>query len=499
LELKKGKKGSGSRNIRTKNIRALGILKVLALIILALLTLLTLLAVQTFVVAAAEEQDLRAALLNLSNAKEEMLNAGLGVARISDLISEGFMYLSYADYNKTREIISAAHNVRDLAFKTQKELALVKQLFLDAQQSNITMMSAGADGSTGTRIDLGLNYSQREFEKENYEEALQALGVAKKIILESITSKYATLKDSLSALEKKTEEFGLSKYRLTNLQGLLPEALATGKIDELEIIEKEIGQLSKGVSDYEETKLSIPALESRQLSAQVIEDGLEEARAYLNVADYNSALNKLETLKEMISTALKLDEEAAEFEKTLNDEKAKYATGFSFSETEALLAKARYELSVGNYAEAEQQLGKARKSLESRKAEFLVKNASRKSPLFSLKEFISKNWPYISAVLFIAIILILLSHKAIAYSLRKKKLASLEKELRVSEKQVQELQRSYFIHKKMSRESYDDAYDVLQDKITSLKERISLLHKKISKMDASAKRSKKVKKPEGTP
>jgi tetratricopeptide (TPR) repeat protein len=197
------------------------------------------------------------------------------------------------------------------------------------------------------------------------------------------------------------------------------------------------------------------------------------------VADYDSAISLLKELKEFTNNTIRLEQETDGFQAGLNNEKSKYRT--SFQDAQSLLEKAKYELVLGNYEEAENLFTKAKTSFESEKASLLVESASKKTPGLSLAEFIKKNGPYMISVLVIILMVIALSRKALAYWLRKKKMLRLEKELRVTERMMQELQRKYFVHKKMPRENYDEACDVLQEKIILLKERISLLNRKIKK------------------
>jgi hypothetical protein len=430
----------------------------------------------------ADGQELRSGLLNLSTVKEEMQAAGIGVARVNDLITEGFIYLNNQDYNNTRAVISRAYALKDIAFRAKDELAAANALYQDSKKWNVSLI-----GSTGTQVEFELNYSQKEFEKENYEEALRTLVRTKGTILSSINYRYGYLNESILTLDKKISKLGLSQYRITTLKGTISEALAKGSINELEIIKKEAEDLNQSLIYYDEIWQAIPSLESKNLTTQVIKDGLAEAASHLGVADYKAALGELESLKKMIEAALRLEAETNAFEITLGQGKTSYH--ISFGEPEALLEKSKYALTVGNYAEAEQQLKKAKEAFDSTKAQFLVESAAKQSPIFSTKAFVEKNWLHSIIILAIIILAILLTKKAWSNWIRRKHLARAEKELKVSEKMVRELQKDYFIHKKTGKESYDQAYDAVQGRIMALKERISLLNKKIS--TTNAKRIKK--------
>ena len=425
---------------------------------------------------AAEEQELKSELLDLMGIKQEMLSAGIGIARVSDLINEGYMYLNNQNYNKTREIISSVYKTRDAAFGAKNQLSQVNSLYSSISKSNISLFK-----TTPSFIEWEINYSQREYEKENFEESLATSDEIKKTLLDSINNRYAYLNASLSAFEDKISMFELSKYRVATLKGLLAEALLTGKISELEMIEEEAGKLNISLAYYEEIELTIPALESKNLSTQRIRDDLSDIKASLNIADYKSAISKLENLKKLISYALGLKDAEVEFKKTLEDEKARIQ--IDWSATEKLSEKAGYELAIGNYEEAESQLTRARQSFESTKASFLIESAAKKTPLFSLKAFVAKNWPYLIAIIIIVLVILQLTRKAYSYEIRRRHLARLEKEIGLNEKTVEELQKNYFVHKKMSRESYDEAYESLQEKIISLKEKASMLNKNINKTD----------------
>ena len=50
-----------------------------------------------------EEQELRSELLKLSDVKEEMNNAGMGVTRVNDLITEGFLQFNNNNFNKNHQ------------------------------------------------------------------------------------------------------------------------------------------------------------------------------------------------------------------------------------------------------------------------------------------------------------------------------------------------------------------------------------------------------------
>ncbi len=425
---------------------------------------------------AKGEQELKSELLKLNDVKEEISAAGMSVSRVSDLITEGFLYFNNYDYNNTRRIISSVYELRSLAFETQKELAAVNQLYLDVVAKNISLADTG---SSSAKLELDLEYAEKEFAKENYEEAWNKLAATKKTLLISIDNTYGYLNNSLATLEEKITSLEMSKARITTLRTLLSEALEKGMLGELELIKQEAEALNQSLEYYEEIKLIIPALESMNLSSQRIRDELRAAELELNLADYNSGLSRLESLKKLTENALRLEEEINGFEKTLNDEGAKYSA--DFKEAEALLEKAKYALAAGNYEEAAQRLTSAKSVFETTKAELLVRKAGLKSQGASLKDFVSRNWTYILLVIFVILIVLKLTHKAWAYELRRKRLGWFEKELRASEKIVQELQRKYFVHRKMSRESYDKYYEELQEKILGLKEKTSLLNKKIKK------------------
>ncbi|MBW2990733.1 hypothetical protein KY348_03445 [Candidatus Woesearchaeota archaeon] len=423
---------------------------------------------------AKEEQELRSELLKLNNVKEEMTNSDTDVSRVDDLITEGFLYFNNKDYNKTKEVISSIYKLRNDALNAQSELSVVNQLYLDVKERNITLVNA-----TSIKIEWDLDYAKREFDKENYEGALKRLAKIKKALLYSINNEYNYLNASLLALEEKINSLKLSKSRITTLKSLLSEALGTGGLRELEIIKQEAGVLNKSLVYYKEIKLAIPILKGKNLSAQRINDGLNAAKLDLDFADYESAFNKLESLKALTEKGIFLEDEISELEKNLADEKAKQR--IDITEAESFLKEAQYELTVGNYETAEQKLLNARDSYESLKAELLIKKAGLKSFGFSLKEFIKRNWPYVLLIIFIILVVLKFTSHIWVLGIQRKRLARLKKELNINENMVQELQRNYFVHKKMSRENYDKSYESLQEKTVNLKEKISLFNKKVKK------------------
>jgi len=426
--------------------------------------------------SAEEEQGLklRAELLNLSSVKEEMISAGMGVSRVDDLITEGFLYFNNKNYDKTREIIASVYELRRTAFNAQNELGLVNQLYLSVVEENISLGDISK-----TKLEWELEQSQREFNKENYEGSLEILARIKKALLESISNKYNYLNNSLSGLEERTTLLELSKARIITLKTLLSEALRTGKLGELEILEQEVKSLNKSLAYYEEVRLAIPNLEDRNLSTQRIRDGLRSAELDLNFAEYESGLNKLESLEKLIQDALRLEKEITELEGTITNEQA--GLGVSFEEAKNILKQAKHELVIGDYESAEQKLISARTSYESSKAEVLVKKVGLKSFGISLREFVKENRSYILLVILIISLVLKLTSGLWVKSIRRRKITRLEKELRISKRMVQDLQKDYFVHRKMSRESYDEAYEALQERIMRLKERLSLLNKKVNK------------------
>ncbi|KYK27358.1 hypothetical protein AYK26_03810 [Euryarchaeota archaeon SM23-78] len=451
-------------------MKAIYILKILLKILLTLILLN--LAVNLSI--AKEEQELRTELLKLSQVKEEMIAAGMGTTRIDDLITEGFIHFNNKNYEKTKEIVSSVYELRDAAFNIKEELKFVNQLYLDIRERNISL----GDMSI-TKLEWDLGYVEREMEKENYEESLEILARVKKEFLDIIWKEYDYLNESVSVIEEKIGLLGLSKARITTLKSLLSEALETGKLKELEIIKQETMDLNKGLAYYEEIKPFIPVLESKNLSAQRIKDELTAAELELNFADYESSLSRLESLRTLAEKAILLDEEINELEKKIVDEKVKQGSNSYLKEAEIILKEAKHELIVGNYEGAEQKLVSARTNFESLKAEFLVERAGATSFGINLKEFVRKNWLYIVLVILVILLGLKLTSGAWSYGLGKKRIARLEKELKVNENMIQNLQKDYFVHKKMARESYDEAYESLQEKIMKIKDRLSQLNKKV--------------------
>lgn len=441
-------------------------------------------------VGEGEGQELRASLLGLMSLKEEMLSEGIGVERISDLISEGYIYFNSQNYNKTRETILLGHKTRDAAFSAKERLKAAREMHAEANKKNISLLSAlSTSPSSISTIEWEINYSLEEFGKENFEEALATADGIIKTILGSISARYSYLNNSIDELNARAGLLGISQYRITSLKELLAQALEAGKLEELDMIEKEITSINTSISSYEEVKLSVQELESRNLSAQRITDGLAEAKAKISIADYASSIDQLEILKSMIRKALKLKDDENLLSESLSEAKASMQA--EWSETGQLLQKAAHELRAGNYEEAETHLEMARQSFENTKANFFIESAAKKNPLFSMKGFVAKNWAYIAAAIVILALVLKLTHNEWSRRLMKKRLESLEKELKVSEKMIQELQRNYFVHRKMSRENYDEVYGAMQDRIISMKEKISLLRKKSEKKGEGSKKKGK--------
>jgi len=424
-----------------------------------------------------EEQELRSELLKLSDVKEEMNNAGMGVTRVNDLITEGFLQFNNNNFNKTKEIIDSIYNIRDAAFNAQHELADVNQAYLYFKERNISLISTIS--TTSTKLELDLDYAQREYEKENYEGALQTLAKVMEVLLSSINIEYGYLNDTLTHIEEKTISLDLSKSIVVMLKSLLSEALETGKLQGIEIIEQDIMDLNKSLAYYQEIKALNPAFEAKNLSTQRIDDELESIEIdNLIQGDYETALFRLQNIKELGEKALELSDEINELEERIAKEKEKQA---DLKQAKTLLKEAEHELMVGNYELAMSKLASAMIIYESTKAGFLVKKASSQSFGMSIKEFIEKNWSYILIVFLIILVVFITSRKALIYGLRRKKIAKLNKELVANENMVKKLQKDYFKHKKMGRDSYDESYDRLQERIMKIKDRLSQLNKKVNK------------------
>ena len=75
----------------------------------------------------------------------------------------------------------------------------------------------------------------------------------------------------------------------------------------------------------------------------------------------------------------------------------------------------------------------------------------------------------------------ILTKKTWMFALRKKLLRNHNKELDVNRKMVDDLQRKYYIKRTISRETYDESFELLSGNIMELDDKISLLNKKIKK------------------
>lgn len=423
---------------------------------------------------ASEEQELKSELLKLTNVKGEMINAGIGVARVDDLITEGFFHFNNNNFDKTKEIINSVHELRDVAFEAKKELSTVKQIHLDIKERNISLINI-----TTTKIEWELEYAQREFDKENFEGALETLERTKKTLIPSINNEYGYLSEAILLIEEKIGLLGLGNSIVASLKDLLSESLETGKLEKLDIIKDEIADLNKSITYYDEISRTSIILEEKNLTVKRIEDGLKVSELDLSFGDYGDALSKLESLHKSVNNAIILEEDIRELENTVKEEKTRLKN--NFTEAETFLNKAKQELFLGNYEGAEQHLGSAKSAFEDIKAGILVGRVGSKSFGINLVTFIRNYWAYILLVIVIILVILKFTQSSWVYWLRKKRIAKLERESKINEEMIKKLQKDYFVHKKMARESYEESYDALQDKILKAKDRLSQLNKKVYK------------------
>ena len=118
---------------------------------------------------------------------------------------------------------------------------------------------------------------------------------------------------------------------------------------------------------------------------------------------------------------------------------------------------------------------------ENLKADSLVKTVGARKEQLSFQEFIKKNLGLIVIILIVGILAMILTKKTWMFALRKKLLRNHNKELDVNRKMVDDLQRKYYIKRTISRETYDESFELLSGNIMELDDKISLLNKKIKK------------------
>ena len=419
-----------------------------------------------------EKQEVRSELLGLSSVKQEMAEAGMGTSRAEDLIAEGFVHLNNNNLNMTQQVIFSVYDLRDTAFKAQSEISFVEQLYHKVRPSNISL------GEVEKKVvEWNLNKSQEEFDKENYEGALEKTGKAREMLVGVIAEDYAGLNNTLLSVQKKIQELELGNTRIKALGRLLAKALSEGSLDELEMLEQETEKLNKSITLYADVKSKLPVLKSSNLSVQRIEDGLRTAEMSLEFADYETTLDKLESLKTLSHKALELKQGIAELENTVAQEEARLGTT-QLEETRSLLGEGREELVLGNYEGAETKLESAETSFESVKAEYLIKRAGSDSAGMRIKDFINEYWAYILLLIMVILLVLKFSWPVTERWIKNKRRAQLRKELETSEDMVKELQKKYFVQKKIGKDSYDQAYERMQEKIMKLKDKLSETEKK---------------------
>ncbi|MFH1770576.1 MAG: hypothetical protein ABH828_03390 [archaeon] len=432
---------------------------VLGLIIVSLLGSLSM---------AAEYDELEGDILKLETIKNDMMDAGINVLRMNDLITEARLYLESRSYDDVRRIISEAYSLKDQAYETKQLKESINGLYLDVKSRNLSLMDV-----TNSKVEWDLVYANREFENENYEESQNILTTIEKILLKTINSNYGHLSDSLIIAEEKATSLEIETSRIRTLQTLASDALKVGKIGQLEIIREEINNLNEVFLHYEKIKDDLINLKTKDFSIQRINDGLSAVEMDISFGEYDSALEKLKILQSLVDEAFRIDAEIKEIEALLSEQEE------PFEEETALVEKSKQELILGNYEQAASKLDEAKKSLENSRAGLLISKASKKES--GLKDFIAKNWKTVVVALIIILVIVLLTLRIWGYKLRKIRIKRLKKEIQISEEMMKTLQREYFVQHKMSRDNYDESYEHLQEGIMTLNDKISSLNTKIKK------------------
>lgn len=434
-------------------------------------------------------QALKTGLLDLDPIRDEMNRSGAGTVRVSELITEGFFYLSRDDFENVEKRISEVHELKNLSKIAKAGIVASERMLSEINYSNGLPRNQGSTIILERYILLRIDSAKKEFSKENYEEAAQIIESANKDIIRTIASNFIYLNDSMALIREKTDMLGLGGSRLTFLGDSLAKHLENGDVAGINSISLELENMNSTISLYQEVNGRIPGLLERNISAKRISDGLADAEAEISMASYESATRRLEDLRKTASKALLLSDKEKQLESQLSQLGSQYsslAASDKYAETNDALGKAGSELARGNFDEAETSLSSAQADLESLKAKLLIAAAQDETKQ-TLQEYLRASWRYLLLAAMAALIVIKLTNKNISAQLRKNRLKRMELELAACKRQVAELQTRYFIGKKISRQMYDEAYDGLQRRIVRLNENISLMRNRAQQAGAKQK------------
>ena len=395
----------------------------------------------------------------------KMEEAGLGHNRVSRLLDESYSAYGSKEYQRIMENLGLARNISSLAFGVRDGSHEISAALAVAVMRNLTFRS-----SDPQRIAWGLDYITKESAIENYEGAHDTLVKLREELNEDIRRVYSGTGQDMESNIRLAEKNGVGTAKLQLEKKLYEDSLLAGNILYLEGVREEAEKAKLSLELIEKNRNGSAVLSGLGFSTRRIDDELEYARRYLSSADYDSALESLKSTEAVIQSALgtkggidRLRESIAESRQSLRIE----LDGPSEKAQEAEAA-----LSSGNYEDAGRMLEAARAEAEKQISDQTLKQAKEEPSGSTLGSLARRHlWKIALAAAALAGAGFYINAKY-RKELENFLLRRAKKRITVAQRQVQELQRDYFVRRNMSREQYDDQYESKQEEIMKLKERI---------------------------
>ncbi|MBN1793051.1 hypothetical protein JW826_05195 [Candidatus Woesearchaeota archaeon] len=451
-----------------------------------------------------DRKSLQAQLVSLSQIKGELEEKGIGSHRINELIEEGFLYLSQGENNLATEAIRKVNELKVLAEKTRQKIIAAQQdhAFLrsqeEEQQAEGVLTEGVLIGSNDQElkdIEIGIVTAQSEFDHENFEGANQEIERVRKKIMQAGEDAYGSLKDRISQVTNIAKESGVREEEIAGLEKKIKSALESGTISELESLNQTLGKAEEAIDSYLELGKVREDLDRIGIPTERLTDEMTLARIEIESASYESAHNRASMARELGQKAVMLESKLSNLSRTIEDESSNMETAafckdVCFKETKESIDNAKQELMLGNYERAEIEALQAEKRLEETRADIAVQHIRSTSAGARIATLIRDNWIILLVVAIIIMILAAAGKDTITSRIRLYRLDKARRDLNTHQRMVQELQKDYYIRRRMSRASYNSSYEELEERILRTDETIARVEKEMALKDSSTATSK---------
>ena len=430
-------------------------------------------------------EHIRSELNQLAQVKSELASNGIGTGRILDMLTEAQAQYDSGDFTGASQTISQIYRVKELAERLPEEIGTAKEHY--------TWLEKNKPGGYLEGILNNISLAEKEFQNQNFEAAENGILLANESIAAFVAREYTSSVDDIQSLSQVAANSGFRALFAISLADQAREALDAGDAAGVEDALAKARTLLDAISAYSEAKNATEGLSAEGIQTGRVNDLLLLAKGYLESGEVSAADGYAQQAKKAASQASSLSARIRDANGKLQTAGSSPAAAAAcdaacLSETGQRLASAREELVYGNYEKSESELQLAEATIDDIETAVAVEELKSQNPDQNITSFASTHKPALLVMLAAIIAAGLASWQKLAQKVNAQRLEAAKRELSSNEKILKERQKSYYIHKNISRETYSQAYEELNERIFLAREKIAGLGKKMQAAAAKAKR-----------